>query len=1122
MKYEMLPIQAQIWNDKYRFIAPPGVPRLSSDECIEDTWRRIARALAAPEGHEARMWEKRFYGALENFAFLPAGRIIAGAGTGRDVTLYNCLGGETRFYSLEYGLISLRDAASGALGASGAPMSVWTKKGWRNASIRNFGKQSLNRIVMMPAYARQNGWRVGKTKYTRTVRATPDHKWILEGGRETRSLRQGDIIEACAMPEISNPSPAYYDGVCHGVIFGDGVHVGNPRKGNLGPGERDRHHHHQIRLCGHKAAALLSFFEQGTGRFTVSYPPSAMGAFSSDRGDPCLQYYRTRDCKALPHKTDTPEYIAGFIEGWIATDGCDIGPGRLIVSTQDEVAADWLKAHAPFAGLIFVGSSSFDSEGYGNRKEPCQNLRLRRAENVRWRVVSIKPDDEEDVYCATVEGEAAFTLEGGIYTGNCFVQGNVPDSMEGIFQRLKEAAMTMQQGGGIGVDFSTLRPLGADVKGVAAKASGPVSFMDVWDTMCKTIESAGARRGAMMGTLRCDHPDIELFIDAKRDPLRLRNFNVSVLVTDDFMQAVKEGLNWPLIFGGKMYKTIAARHLWQKIMRSAYDYAEPGVIFIDRINKTNNLAYCETIYATNPCAEQPLPPNGACLLGSINLTAFVREPFSGSVYFDEQAVIKTTAIAVRMMDNVIDVSNYPIEAQRQEAKAKRRIGLGIAGLADALIMCGLHYGSPQACNTAALWMKIINDTAYSASIALAEEKGEFPLFSEKMGEHYYKREGRAVRNSHVTSIAPTGTISLLAGNISGGVEPVFEHQFIRNIRMPDNSVKQVFVEDYAVQLYRKLFPGNYLPPEFYARAHELSPRQHVAMQAALQPYVDSSISKTVNCPKEMAFEDFEALYMDAYDQWLKVCAAYRPNEVTGSILEVVDAGSDPSDIKIKDCSYYSTQEGIGLTVIDAGQPIAQDSDKWISDSDKKERVDLIHEVSGEVRGGGTFGVITPRRKSMPGQTHKLKWNGNAVYITINNDDEGCPYEIFVNSLDSSHYAYTVALTRMISAIWRRGGDASFVTEELKRIADPRGGMWLDGRYLPSLPAAIGFVIEEHIGVEKLRQPEPSIGPSMVAYSLSAAVSASPFRFCPKCGSTNLHFPKANCLTCRDCDYSSCD
>jgi ribonucleoside-diphosphate reductase alpha chain len=482
---------------------------------------------------------------------------------------------------------------------------------------------------------------------------------------------------------------------------------------------------------------------------------------------------------------------------------------------------------------------------------------------------------------------------------NCFVMGTIPDSMAGIFDMLKEAALTMQQGGGIGYDFSTIRPKGAGVKGVAADASGPLSFMDVWDAMCRTIMSAGSRRGAMMATMRCDHPDIEDFITAKSDAARLRMFNMSVLVTDDFMEAVKAGGAWDLTFDGTTYRTVEARDLWNKIMQATYDYAEPGVIFIDRINQMNNLAYCETIAATNPCGEQPLPPYGACLLGSINLARLVEQPFEEAATLDYDALGELVATAVRMMDNVVDASRFPLEAQAREAQAKRRIGLGVTGLADALLMLGLRYGSDEAAEQTEVWMKAIARAAYLASVELAKEKGPFPLFDaepylasgalQHMDDDVRQaiRE-HGIRNALLTSIAPTGTISLYAGNVSSGIEPVFAYAYTRKVLQKDGTRTEEEVVDYAVQMWRDKFGDRELP-DYFVNAQTLAPSEHVKMQAAAQPWVDSSISKTINCPEDISFEDFKDVYMQAYETGCKGCTTYRPNDVTGSVLSVSES-----------------------------------------------------------------------------------------------------------------------------------------------------------------------------------------------------------------------------------------
>src|SRR5712691_10816414 len=479
---------------------------------------------------------------------------------------------------------------------------------------------------------------------------------------------------------------------------------------------------------------------------------------------------------------------------------------------------------------------------------------------------------------------------------NCFVMGAIPDDMGGIFAHLREAALTMQQGGGIGYDFSTLRPKGTIVKGVGADASGPLSFMDVWDSMCRTIMSAGYRRGAMMATLSCEHPDIEAFIEAKAEPGRLRKFNLSVLVTDAFMQAVAEDAPWQLSFRGTVAKVLPARELWVKIMRATYAYAEPGVIFIDRINRRNNLWYCEQISATNPCGEQPLPPYGACLLGSLNLARFVEQPFTTAARLDTDRLAALVPDAVRMMDNIIDISGFPLPEQQEEAEQKRRIGLGVTGLADALIMCGLRYGASDAVAATEEWLGTIQRAAYLASAALAAEKGAFPLFDRDQylagetvaGLDAEVRDAIAkhgIRNSLLTSVAPTGTISLFADNVSSGLEPVFSFRYARNVLMQDGSRREEEVTDYAYRAFRRL-RGEAAPlPEYFVDAQTLAPEDHVVMQAAVQRHVDSSISKTINVPADIPFERFKDVYAQAYAQGCKSCTTYRPNEVTGAVLE---------------------------------------------------------------------------------------------------------------------------------------------------------------------------------------------------------------------------------------------
>jgi ribonucleoside-diphosphate reductase alpha chain len=672
---------------------------------------------------------------------------------------------------------------------------------------------------------------------------------------------------------------------------------------------------------------------------------------------------------------------------------------------------------------------------------------------------------------------------------NCFVMGTVPDSMGGIFENLKEAALTMQQGGGIGYDFSTIRPKGAAVHGVAADASGPLSFMDVWDAMCRTIMSAGSRRGAMMATLRCDHPDVEDFIAAKSDPARLRMFNVSVLATDPFMEAVAADKPWDLVFGGRVYRTVQARDLWNRIMRATYDYAEPGVIFIDRINAENNLNYAETIAATNPCGEQPLPPYGACLLGSINLARMVLHPFTPHARMDMDALNDLVATSVRMMDNVVDTSRFPLEAQAQEAQAKRRIGLGVTGLADALAMIGLRYGADDAVEHTEIWMRAIANAAYRASALIAGEKGAFPLFD---AEAYAKAPmvrrldadvqaliaAHGLRNALLTSIAPTGTISLYAGNVSSGIEPIFANSYTRKVLQPDGTRTEEEVVDYAVQAWRDLH-GDVPLPDHFVTAQTLAPLDHVRMQAAAQPWVDSSISKTINVPADISFEAFKDVYAEAYATGCKGCTTYRPNNVTGSVLSVSEGDQKT--------------EGAQATAAATGEVV------YLSEP-------------------------LDRPQSLEGHTYKLKWpdSEHALYITINDiilNGHRRPFEVFINSKNMEHFAWTVALTRMISAVFRRGGDISFVVEELKAVFDPRGGAWMQGKYVPSILAAIGGVIERHLisigfiggeGMGLKSDPQAEV----------VNLGHRPGPACPSCGQYDLRMIEG-CLTCGSCGHSKC-
>lgn len=491
---------------------------------------------------------------------------------------------------------------------------------------------------------------------------------------------------------------------------------------------------------------------------------------------------------------------------------------------------------------------------------------------------------------------------------NCFVSGTIDDSMDSIMDRAKQAAQTMRLGGGIGYDFSNLRPKGDRIRSLDSVSSGPLSFMRVYDAICGTVSSAGHRRGAQMGCLRVDHPDIEDYITAKNNQTEYTNFNLSVLITDEFMEAVVAGAPFDLRFDGRVYETVDARALWDKIMRMTWDWAEPGVLFIDRINRKNNLHYCEDISATNPCGEQPLPPFGACLLGSFNLTKYLRKDLLDMYVFDYEAFRHDIPVVVRAMDNVVDRAIYPLPEQEQEAKNKRRMGLGVTGVANALEIMGYEYGSPEATMVFEGIMRILRDTAYRASVALAVEKGPFPMFCPA----YLKSEFAqtlpediqddirqyGIRNSHLLSIAPTGTISLSADNISSGIEPVFSYYYDRTINTATGQ-KVERVEDYA---YREFGVCG-------MRADQLRPDQHVGMLIAASKYVDSACSKTCNIGDDVSWEDFKQVYMDAWLGGASGCTTFRAAGKRFGILnasaseDIVEEKEPPKD------DFVSEMEG---------------------------------------------------------------------------------------------------------------------------------------------------------------------------------------------------------------------
>ena len=1063
--FEGEPLSKEIWQNKYRF---------GDEQNFQETAERVVQGVYAKD--DSIVDQTEAFQAMSQGLWMPGGRILAGAGTDKRVTLFNCLSGDTRIPTEEYGNITLRQAAQLS------PLHVLTRRGWLKAEIRDFGEQELQKITFQP----------GRAKYRRKeVIATKDHRWLLQGA-ETTNLHVGDKVISGSRPLCSDLE-MYERGIVHGIFFGDGQYTRTTQRA-IGT------HHHQIRALGRVKEAY-----EILDRYCSNYTKPA-----SCNGDRIYYHHGELLLKELPedYYLTNLDYMSGFIMGWWLADGHEgEGYNSLNISSTNYKHLDWLVENAQYGGYVANGDRVIGKKAtnLGIAKDPCRCITLTKGEHLLWTVKDIEPVGKETVYCAIVPEEHAFCLTEGLYTGNCYVNETLDDSMEGIHRGYGNVMFTMQQGGGIGTDFTPLRPDGAWLRRTQAQASGPLPFMVAQDAIGQTVESAGERRGAQMGTLADYHPDLPKFIELKHTKGVLEQFNVSILVSDAFMAAVAEGEQWALYHAvppkvrkpelealdfideetglkAYVYDVWDARELWDKITRSTYEYSEPGVIFIDRVNELNNLWYREQIRCTNPCGEQPLPPWACCNLGAANVALMVKNPFTDDASFDWELLRKTTHIGTRFLDNVTDVTLYPLEKQRLEQAATRRIGLGFSGLSTAMAFMGIRYGSSRSARFAGDITKAIATATYEASVQLAEERGAFPEYDEEKfwhnnhsfaATHFVDQAFycKPLRNGVLNTIAPTGTTSVGYGNVDSGIEPIWALEYDRKVRQRDNTYQTKKTRSLTARVWNHIY-GDEDYPKHIVTAMQLKVHEHVLVQEACQQWIDASISKTINIPKEMPYEEFVEVYNLAYESGLKGCTTYRESEVRGSILGG-NSDSTPKIIQPDDASLKRPSTLVGLT-------------------------------------------------------SKVPWPAlnSSAYVTLTRLENGQPYEVFLSSKDQRNNEWMTTATLFMSWLLRMGVPLKKVAEELEQVHSLDGYI-VEGRYRPSLVSFIGTKLKE---MDEIHRSSPETDSLSLLSSPTGRAgdgtdqkdgyTMATGRRCKQCNSPRI-VVREGCEECIDCGSSKC-